>query len=135
MFSKRNRAIDSIDNLNCEIKKCAECRLAKTRRNVLCGEGFLHTELMLVAQAPGENEDREGRMFIGPSGKVLDALLRMVRIDRHRLDDRARCFQGHCFSYLVAVILSGVFTPTETAAAAVAYGCIDRRSCQSSDSR
>jgi len=37
---------------------------------------------MLIAQAPGENEDRKGRMFIGPSGKVLDELLEEAGIAR-----------------------------------------------------
>jgi DNA polymerase len=40
---------------------------------------------MLIAQAPGENEDREGRMFIGPSGKVLNELLRAVHIERKEI--------------------------------------------------
>jgi DNA polymerase len=52
---------------------------------VLCGEGPLHAELMLVAQAPGEQEDKKGRMFIGPSGKVLAELLQMVHIDREKI--------------------------------------------------
>ena len=71
-----------VRNLNGEIKRCYQCRLAKTRINVLCGEGHLHTELMLIAQAPGVHEDRAGRMFIGPSGKVLDELLATVGIQR-----------------------------------------------------
>jgi DNA polymerase len=40
---------------------------------------------MLIAQAPGENEDRAGTMFIGPSGKVLDELLKMTDIDRKNI--------------------------------------------------
>jgi len=71
-----------IQNLREELKKCTKCRLAKNRTNVLCGEGHLLAELMLIAQAPGEQEDKEGRMFIGPSGKVLDELLKTIRIDR-----------------------------------------------------
>jgi len=74
-----------IKNLNDEIKKCTRCRLAKTRINVLCGEGYLHAELMLIGQAPGAQEDRKGRMFIGPSGKVFNDLLRMVHIDRKEI--------------------------------------------------
>jgi DNA polymerase len=50
--------------------------------NALCGEGNVHTDLMLIAQAPGEHEDREGRMFIGPSGKVLNELLATIDIKR-----------------------------------------------------
>jgi DNA polymerase len=73
---------NALQNLNDKIKRCHQCRLAKTRLNVLCGEGHLRADLMLIAQAPGEHEDREGRMFIGPSGRVLDELLAMVDIQR-----------------------------------------------------
>lgn len=71
-----------LDDLNEEIKRCQKCRLSKSRINALCGEGDPSAKLMLIAQAPGENEDREGKMFIGPSGKVLDELLEMADIDR-----------------------------------------------------
>ncbi len=71
-----------IDDLNKEIRQCTKCRLSESRINALCGEGDLNAKLMLIAQAPGENEDREGKMFIGPSGKVLDELLKMADIDR-----------------------------------------------------
>ena len=71
--------------LNEEIQKCCKCRLCETRRNVLCGEGNLNAKLILIAQAPGENEDREGKMFIGPSGKVLDDLLIMAEINRKEI--------------------------------------------------
>jgi uracil-DNA glycosylase family 4 len=76
---------DLLGNLAKEIRECNKCNLADTRTNALCGEGNLQAELMLIAQAPGENEDREGRMFIGPSGKVLDALLRAVHIEREEI--------------------------------------------------
>lgn len=71
-----------IDNLNEEIKLCKKCRLSQSRINALCGEGNLNAKLMLIAQAPGENEDKENKMFIGPSGKVLDELLKIVDINR-----------------------------------------------------
>ncbi|MBD3369434.1 uracil-DNA glycosylase [Candidatus Fermentibacteria bacterium] len=64
------------------ILECDRCRLARTRRNALCGEGDPAARLMLVAQAPGENEDREGVMFIGPSGKVLGQLLDIASVPR-----------------------------------------------------
>jgi DNA polymerase len=74
-----------INKLNKKIKECKECRLSETRTNAICGEGKLNAKLMLIAQAPGENEDREGKMFIGPSGKVLDELLRRANIDRKEI--------------------------------------------------
>lgn len=51
----------AIDELNTVIKGCTRCRLCRTRKNVLVGEGNLQARLMLIAQAPGENEDREGK--------------------------------------------------------------------------
>lgn len=74
-----------LDSMNNEIKQCEKCRLSKSRINALCGEGDLNAKLMLIAQAPGEKEDREGRMFIGPSGKVLDELLEMANINRKEI--------------------------------------------------
>jgi len=64
-----------IDELNKIIKGCKKCGLSKTRMNAICGEGNLNAKIMLIAQAPGEKEDREGKMFVGPSGKVLDIRL------------------------------------------------------------
>ena len=74
-----------IDKLNEEIKKCKKCRLYKTRTNAIIGEGNRNAKIMLIAQAPGENEDREGKMFIGPSGKVLDGLLEAYNVSRKEL--------------------------------------------------
>jgi len=74
-----------IQDLNKKIRKCNKCRLSNTRTHALCGEGDLNAKLMLIAQAPGENEDREGIMFIGPSGKVLDELLRKSNVGREEL--------------------------------------------------
>lgn len=67
------------------IKNCVKCRLSETRTQVLCGEGNPDAKLMLVAQAPGTKEDEEGRMFIGPSGKVLNDLLELNNMQRDEL--------------------------------------------------
>jgi DNA polymerase len=74
-----------IEVINEEIRKCKKCRLYKTRTHALPGEGNLHTKLMLIAQAPGENEDKEGKMFIGPSGKVLDELFKEAGIAKREI--------------------------------------------------
>lgn len=73
------------EKLNKKIKECNRCRLSETRMNSLCGEGKTNAKLMLIAQAPGEKEDREGRMFIGPSGRVLDELFREANISRKEI--------------------------------------------------
>ena len=75
----------NIEELNKLIKNCFKCRLSETKVNTLCGEGDLNAEIMLIALAPGENEDREDKMFIGPSGKVLDELLLASDIKRENI--------------------------------------------------
>jgi uracil-DNA glycosylase len=77
--------LKEIEELNRDIRKCKKCRLAETRLNALCGEGNLNARLMLIAQAPGEKEDREGKMFIGPSGKILDELLEEAGVSRSEI--------------------------------------------------
>ena len=74
-----------IQNLNVDLKNCQNCRLFETRMNTVCGEGNINSRLFVIAQAPGENEDKAGKMFIGPSGKVLDELLYKSNIDRKEI--------------------------------------------------
>jgi uracil-DNA glycosylase family 4 len=71
-----------IQLLNLKIKNCYDCTLSETRRNSICGEGNLDAQIMLIAQAPGRQEDHEGKMFIGPSGRVLNDLLKRANIKR-----------------------------------------------------
>lgn len=68
--------------LNREIQSCQKCRLAETRTHALVGEGNRDAILMLIAQAPGDMEDRENRLFIGPSGAILDSLLTDAGVSR-----------------------------------------------------
>lgn len=64
-----------------ELYNCQCCELYRTRKNVLCGEGNLSSDLIFIAQAPGEKEDKEGRMFLGPAGKIFRKLLQKNDID------------------------------------------------------
>ncbi|MBC8385332.1 MAG: uracil-DNA glycosylase [Candidatus Cloacimonetes bacterium] len=68
-----------------ELQNCQLCELSKTRTNVIFGEGNKDADIMLIAQAPGELEDKENKMFIGPSGKVLDKLLENAGISRKEI--------------------------------------------------
>lgn len=80
-----NGRMKKLEDLNQKIRECKQCRLWETRINALPGEGNCNARVMLVAQAPGENEDREGRMFIGPSGKKLDELLQEADVSRQEI--------------------------------------------------
>ncbi len=68
--------------IKAEVQACQRCRLAETRNNALPGEGHADTRLLLIAQAPGEKEDREGRMFVGPTGPIIDELLKEAVLNR-----------------------------------------------------
>ena len=73
---------NQIEDLNRKVIACIRCRLSDTRINAIPGEGSIYSDLMLIGQAPGKEEDRSGKMFIGPSGKVLDKLLKDIGIQR-----------------------------------------------------
>jgi uracil-DNA glycosylase len=61
--------------LAAEAAGCVRCRLHETRRTVVFGEGAATAELVVVGEAPGAEEDRTGRPFVGPAGRMLDLLL------------------------------------------------------------
>jgi DNA polymerase len=61
---------------------CPRCGLARTRRNVVFGEGNESAEVLVVGEAPGADEDRSGRPFVGRAGKLLDLLLASVGFPR-----------------------------------------------------
>lgn len=75
----------NIKDLNKEIKDCKKCRLSESRINALPGEGNLNAQVMLIAQSPGKEENKEGKMFIGPTGKVLDELFKEIDLDRNEI--------------------------------------------------
>ncbi|HEX8391744.1 MAG TPA: uracil-DNA glycosylase, partial [Longimicrobium sp.] len=54
---------------------CPRCELAKTRTHVVFGEGDENADVLVVGEAPGQEEDRSGRPFVGRAGKLLDLLL------------------------------------------------------------
>jgi DNA polymerase len=62
--------------------KCQRCSLYQHATRVVFGEGSIPALLMMVGEQPGDQEDREGRPFIGPAGRMLDAALGELRLDR-----------------------------------------------------
>jgi uracil-DNA glycosylase family 4 len=64
------------------IRQCNDCGLCANITNYVPGEGPADAEIMLVGEAPGAQEDRQGRPFVGPSGSLLTRLLRSIGIDR-----------------------------------------------------
>jgi uracil-DNA glycosylase family 4 len=79
---KNNKKQIEINDLKRRLKICNECRLSLSRNNVLFGEGNIDSRLMFIALAPGKQEDMAGRMFIGPSGKILNRLFHAAEVER-----------------------------------------------------
>jgi DNA polymerase len=66
---------------------CRACGLCESRRNTVFGVGHTQADWMIVGEAPGENEDRQGEPFVGAAGQLLDAMLRAC--GRSRTSDEA----------------------------------------------
>ena len=58
------------------------CALKKTATNTVFGEGPAGARLMIVGEAPGADEDRQGRPFVGPSGRLLERMLAAIGLGR-----------------------------------------------------
>ena len=65
-----------------EIRICEACLLHTTRKNAVPGEGPQDAQVMFIGEAPGLNEDREGRPFVGRSGSFLEELLAAAGLKR-----------------------------------------------------
>ena len=64
------------------IAACQRCELHETRTQTVPGEGSHLARIMFIGEAPGENEDKEGRPFIGKAGLILEEMLTRIGIDR-----------------------------------------------------
>ena len=65
-----------------EIRKCTACPLWKGTTLAVPGEGAKDAKIMVVGEAPGAEEDRQGIPFVGRSGKFLDKMLELGGLDR-----------------------------------------------------
>ena len=68
--------------LNAEIAECPDCELSLTRTLTVPGEGHPDGDIMFIGEAPGYNEDQQGRPFVGQAGQFLDQLLSSIGLRR-----------------------------------------------------
>lgn len=61
---------------------CEACGLCRSRRNTVFGVGHEQAQWMIIGEAPGEQEDRQGEPFVGKAGQLLDNMLRAVGLTR-----------------------------------------------------
>ena len=78
-FIMRESSGVSLDDI---IRNCQKCSLAETRTKAVPGEGNLNAELMFVGEAPGRDEDLQGRPFVGKAGKLLTKIIHAMKFQR-----------------------------------------------------
>ncbi len=65
------------------IRVCVKCPLHKSRTIAVPGEGPVPADVLIIGEAPGAKEDRQGRPFVGPSGMLLERLLEVAGLTRN----------------------------------------------------
>jgi len=66
------------------VHDCKVCAISRQRIQPVFGEGEPKRRLMLIGEAPGREEDSQGKPFVGPSGKLLDHILEACGLDRQK---------------------------------------------------
>jgi uracil-DNA glycosylase family 4 len=74
-----------LDDIAAEVRVCSLCPLARGRTNAVPGVGAPGARIMFIGEGPGEQEDLQGKPFVGPAGKLLDQLLRRVGLSREEV--------------------------------------------------
>lgn len=73
-----------MDELSTVISSCTKCRLHQNRTNTVPGEGNQESRIMFIGEAPGADEDRLGRPFVGKAGQLLDKALNALGFSRDK---------------------------------------------------
>jgi DNA polymerase len=75
--------LEEFEKVAREAATCKKCNLSKSRTNVVFGEGNIKAKVLLIGEAPGFNEDKEGKPFVGQAGKILnEVLLKIAGLER-----------------------------------------------------
>ncbi|MDO5624500.1 MAG: uracil-DNA glycosylase [Pseudomonadota bacterium] len=84
-LAPRPEGVEAMDwpALQATVAQCRACGLCEGRTQTVFGVGSRQADWMVVGEAPGENEDRQGQPFVGQAGQLLDAMLAALRLSRH----------------------------------------------------
>lgn len=70
--------LEILEHICLQAKYCFKCKLHKTRNNVVFGLGDTSSDIVFVGEAPGADEDQQGKPFVGQAGKLLTELIESV---------------------------------------------------------
>jgi DNA polymerase len=76
---------DAWQALRAEVSVCTRCELSRGRTQTVFGVGNTHAELLVIGEAPGADEDRQGEPFVGRAGQLLNSMLRAMGNPRERV--------------------------------------------------
>ena len=76
------RTREELERIAEEIRNCTRCPLHETRKNAVPGEGGFARGIIFIGEAPGRNEDEQGRPFVGRAGQLLNELLDSISLTR-----------------------------------------------------
>ncbi|MEM8951599.1 MAG: uracil-DNA glycosylase family protein [Pseudomonadota bacterium] len=79
------RSCDSLEALIEALEGFDGCPLKETSINLCFADGNPQSRIMLIGEAPGAQEDRQGKPFVGPSGQLLDRMLKTIGLDRTKV--------------------------------------------------
>ena len=89
IHKKENHALTKLEptsgpilSFKSSIENCKKCNLGSTRNKFVFGSGDLCADLLLVGEAPGQEEDLQGEPFVGRAGKLLDKILKAIGYTR-----------------------------------------------------
>lgn len=85
ILTKRKQAREELGRLHNGTRRCRKCPLHRSRKRAVPGEGLPSATAMFIGEAPGKEEDEQGRPFVGRSGGFLDNLLESVGTSRHQV--------------------------------------------------
>jgi DNA polymerase len=71
---------DSMDEIQVHCSECQRCGLGTTRTNAVVSRGNPNASILIIGEGPGENEDLQGKPFVGKSGQLLDKILQSVKL-------------------------------------------------------
>jgi len=80
-----------LDEVAEEVKRCCKCELCKTRTRPVPGEGDEDADVVFVGEAPGREEDLEGRPFVGRAGKLLRSTIAELSFKKYYITNAVKC--------------------------------------------
>jgi len=83
--SSASASADSLESIQTDIGDCRRCKLAQHRTRIVFGEGSPSARLMFVGEAPGFDEDQQGKPFVGKAGQLLSRIIQAIDLTREQV--------------------------------------------------